>query len=58
MAKSGESMKEWKDVKIPASLFERIRELIKVNEDYNSVSDFARIASMKELERLEREVSA
>lgn len=51
-------MKEWKDVKIPASLFERIRELIKVNEDYNSVSDFARIASMKELERLEREVSA
>ena len=56
MAKSGEGMKEWKDVKIPASLFERIKELVKVNEDYNSVSDFARIASMKELERLEREV--
>ncbi len=49
-------MKEWKDIKIPASLFERIKELVKNNENYNSVSDFARIASMKELERLAKEV--
>jgi Arc/MetJ-type ribon-helix-helix transcriptional regulator len=56
MAKRGGKMKEWKDIKIPASLFEEIKELVKVNENYNSVSDFARIASMKELERLGREV--
>ena len=56
MAKNGDIMKEWKDIKIPASLFERIKEQVKVNQDYNSVSDFARIASMRELERLEKEV--
>ena len=56
MANRGGKMKEWKDIKIPASLFEEIKELVKVNENYNSVSDFARIASMKELERLGREV--
>ena len=56
MAKHGESMKEWKDIKIPASLFDRIKEFVKGNEDYNSVSDFARIASMRELERYEKEV--
>lgn len=53
MAKSGDPMKEWKDVKIPASLFYRIRAFVNDNEDYNSVSDFARIASMRELARLE-----
>ena len=56
MAKNGDIMKEWKDIKIPASLFEKIKEQVKVNQDYNSVSDFARIASMRELERLEKEV--
>ena len=56
MANRGGKMKEWKDIKIPASLFEEIKELIKANENYNSVSDFARIASMKELERIGREV--
>ena len=49
-------MKEWKDMKIPASLFGEIKELIKANENYNSVSDFVRIISMRELERLQREV--
>lgn len=49
-------MKEWKDIKIPASLFEEIKEFVRTNENYNSVSDFARIASMKELERLGKEV--
>ncbi|MCL5881798.1 MAG: hypothetical protein M1592_04360 [Candidatus Thermoplasmatota archaeon] len=56
MAKNGDYMKEWKDIKIPASLFDRIKEFIRENEDYNSVSDFARIASMRELTRLEDEV--
>ena len=50
-------MKEWKDIKIPASLFNEIKELIKANENYNSVSDFVRIISMREMERLQREVS-
>ena len=53
MAKSGDPMKEWKDIKIPASLFDRIKAFVSVNEDFNSVSDFARIASMRELARLE-----
>jgi len=46
-------MKVWKDIKIPASLFDEIQKFVANNEAYNSVSDFARIASMKELERLE-----
>ena len=58
MAKEGSNMKEWKDIKIPASLFDKIKAFIKENEDYNSVSDFARIASMKELTRIEKEVKA
>ncbi len=57
MAKNGDYMKEWKDIKIPASLFERVRVFVAENEDYNSVSDFARIATMKELSRLENEFS-
>ena len=57
MSKRGEGMKEWKDIKIPASLFNEIKELIKANENYNSVSDFVRIISMREMERLQREVS-
>ena len=58
MSKRGEIMKEWKDIKIPASLFNEIKELIKTNENYNSVSDFVRIISMRELERLQQEVGA
>ncbi len=46
-------MKVWKDVKIPDSLFQEIKSAIANNGNYNSVSDFARIASMKELERLQ-----
>ena len=45
-------MKVWKDVKIPASLFKQIKEFVLKNEEYNSVSDFARIASIRELARL------
>ncbi|WMT52204.1 MAG: hypothetical protein RE471_04820 [Ferroplasma sp.] len=45
-------MKIWKDVKIPDSLFQQIKVVIANNENYNSVSDFTRIAAMKELERL------
>jgi hypothetical protein len=56
MANRSRNMKEWKDIKIPASLFEEIKEFVRTNENYNSVSDFARIASMKELERLGKEV--
>ena len=56
MAKRGGYMKEWKDIKIPASLFDKIQAFVKANEEYNSVSDFARIASINELLKLEKEV--
>jgi Arc/MetJ-type ribon-helix-helix transcriptional regulator len=52
MSKKGCNMKVWKDVKIPASLFKQIKEFVLKNEEYNSVSDFARIASIRELARL------
>ena len=48
----GNIMKKWKDVKIPASLFEEIKSTILANENYNSVSDFVRLASMNELKTL------
>ena len=48
----GNVMKKWKDVKIPASLFEEIKLIILANENYNSVSDFVRLASMNELKVL------
>ena len=48
----GNIMKKWKDVKIPASLFEEIKSTILANENYNSVSDFVRLASMNELKVL------
>ncbi len=48
-------MKVWKDLKIPDSLFQEIKSVIANNGNYNSVSDFARIAAMKELERLEKD---
>ena len=48
----GNLMKKWKDVKIPASLFEEIKSTVLENENYNSVSDFVRLASMNELKML------
>jgi len=44
--------RRWKDIKIPESLYEKIRDYVNQNHDYNSVSDFARVASMKELDRI------
>jgi hypothetical protein len=49
----GNIMKKWKDVKIPASLFQEIKSTILENENYNSVSDFVRLASMNELKALQ-----
>ncbi len=45
-------MKVWKDIKIPAAFYDQIHEVIERKHEYNSVSDFMRIASMKELDRL------
>ena len=47
-------MKEWKDIKIPESLYEKISDYIDQDQAYNSVSDFAMVASLNDLDRISK----
>jgi predicted membrane chloride channel (bestrophin family) len=43
-----------KDIKIPESLYEKISDYIDQGQAYNSVSDFAMVASLNDLDRISK----